>query len=99
MKTEVTKLVDYLNATKAAYLNRLSNTQPHDGEFFAVIEGKKYIKIVEKRGGVWGFVVKKAEGKFQQGDVLKAASWSSPAKNFARGNIYKSFNHFDCWGA
>jgi hypothetical protein len=99
MKNEVSKLVDYLNAAKAASLSKLPYAQPDEGDFFIAIEGKKYIKIVQKRGGVWGFVVKKAEGKFQQGDILKASSWSSPAKNFARGNVYRSFDHFDCWGA
>lgn len=98
MQTEIKKLVDYLNTIKTAYLSKLANKQ-QDQEFFTVIEGKKYIKIVEKRGSVWGFVVKKSEGKFKQGDILKAASWSSPAKNFARGNVYSSLDHFDCWGA
>lgn len=99
MKIEVANLVDHLNALKVAHLSRMSNAQPNDGEFFAAVEGKKYIKIIEKRGSVWGFVVKKSDGKFQQGDILKAASWSTPAKNFARGNVYNSLDHFDCYGA
>lgn len=52
-----------------------------------VVEGKKYIKIIT-RNSVWGFVVKEAEGKFNRGDVLKAAGWAAPAKNFARGNVF-----------
>jgi hypothetical protein len=50
------------------------------------IDGKSYIKIV-KEGSVHSFIVKADNGKFKAGDVLKAASWSAPAKNFARGNI------------
>lgn len=64
-----------------------------------VIDGKKYIKIALKNGGVWGFIVKQPEGKFKQGDILKAANWSSPAKNFARGNITGNLSHFHWTGA
>jgi len=51
--------------------------------------GKKYIKITEMNGGsVWGFVVNSDDDpKFKKGDILKAASWSAPAKNQARGNV------------
>ncbi len=52
-----------------------------------IVEGKKYIKIITG-GSVWGFVVKEAEGRFNRGDVLKAAGWATPAKNFARGNVF-----------
>lgn len=49
--------------------------------------GKKYIKIT-KEGSVWGFVVNtEKDKKFRKGDILKAASWSTPARNAARGNI------------
>ena len=50
--------------------------------------GKKYIKITVRNGGsVWGFVVAGSDKKFQEGDILKAASWATPARNKARGNI------------
>jgi len=51
-----------------------------------VDEGNKYIKIVSN-GSVHSFIVKEDGPKFKRGDILKAASWASPAKNFARGNI------------
>ncbi len=56
--------------------------------------GKKYIKIITGRS-VWGFVVledskRRISGDlFSAGDILKAASYNAPAKNFARGNVLK----------
>jgi hypothetical protein len=55
-----------------------------------VEEGRKYVKIV-KGGSVWGFVVKADGGKFKRGDILKAASWASPATNHARGNVFNGY--------
>jgi hypothetical protein len=58
---------------------------------FSVNEGKKYIKIV-KDGSVWGFVVNTTEDKmFRYGDILKAVSWSAPARNAARGNVFEDY--------
>lgn len=50
--------------------------------------GKKYLRIVSEHGGsrsVHCFVHR------DNGDVLKAAGWSAPAKH-ARGNIYDDKN-------
>ena len=50
--------------------------------------GTKYIKITRERNGVWGFVVNTDnDKKFKKGDILKAAGYAAPARNFARGNI------------
>ena len=51
-----------------------------------VIKGSKFLKVV-KRGSVQSFICVKPQGKFVVGDILTAASFSAPAKNFARGNI------------
>jgi hypothetical protein len=51
-----------------------------------VIKGSKFLKVV-KRGSVHSFICVKPQGKFVVGDILKAASYAAPAKNFARGNI------------
>lgn len=59
---------------------------------FEVSEGVKYIKIKQKRGGVWGFVVKNDDAKFKAGDILKAAGYNSPARNKARGNVMDGFS-------
>lgn len=49
--------------------------------------GRKYIKIITG-GSVWGFIVAgDNDKKFCRGDILKAASWATPARNKSRGNI------------
>ena len=49
--------------------------------------GNKYIKVVTNNT-VWGFVVNTDnDKKFKKGDILKAAGWAAPARNFPRGNI------------
>lgn len=51
--------------------------------------GKNYIKILSN-GAAHGFIVISHTDKlFKFGDLLKAASWAAPAKNFARGNIFQ----------
>ena len=50
-------------------------------------EGKVYIKVI-KETSVHSFIVKEDGPKFKKGDILKAASWKSPTKNFSRGNIF-----------
>jgi len=55
-------------------------------------EGKKYIKVISG-GGVWGFVVNTTnDPKFRYGDILKAVSWASPARNSARGNVFEDYD-------
>ena len=79
-----------IDASKLDYKNfRYTNTQGND-DVYEVKEGKKYIKII--RGtGVHCFIVKEDDTKFNKGDILKSASWSTPAKNKARGNVLTGF--------
>ena len=55
---------------------------------FDVRHGNKYIKIIN-RDNVWGFICLYDDHKFKRGDVLKAASFNAPTRNFARGNLFK----------
>jgi hypothetical protein len=57
-----------------------------------VKKGQKYFKIINNTGGVWGFVVKNDDDKFKAGDILRAASWNSPTRNKARGNVLDGFS-------
>jgi hypothetical protein len=51
--------------------------------------GSKYIKVYSgaNQRSVHSFICREDTGKFKKGDILKAAGWSAPAKNFARGNV------------
>jgi len=56
--------------------------------------GRKYVKLIRKSNGsesVHCFVNK------ENGDVLKAASFNTPAKH-ARGNIFNEDNGLNCMG-
>ena len=56
-----------------------------------VEENRRYWKITSTTSGsqisVAGFIVKAGDKKFREGDMLKAAGWAAPARNFARGNV------------
>jgi hypothetical protein len=69
------------------YKKNYPNLKP---DILSVKPGKKYIKIIQKgqsaqHESVWAFIDK------ETGDILKAASWKTPAKH-ARGNIFDKNN-------
>jgi hypothetical protein len=51
--------------------------------------GRKYIKLLHLGTTVNGFIVAvKNDKKFAYGDLLMAANWTTPARNFPRGNVF-----------
>jgi len=86
MENEMAVLLENI---KADYLEMKSSTSMVErfnrGLSYKV--GQKYIKVISD-GSVWGFIVNaENDKKFAKGDILKAASWKTPARNSARGNI------------
>ena len=68
----------------------LSDMERDYCEGLEITEGSRYFKIIsDKRNSrsVCGFIAKAGDKKFREGDMLKAAGWNAPARNFARGNV------------
>ena len=92
------KFVEALKESYFKWGNRLDDTLTNDPirekmyeefcESLTFTVGPKYIRIFAEKGGVKGFIVKTdTDKKFKKGDILKAAGWAAPARNFARGNV------------
>ena len=67
--------------------------------------GKKYVKIISESTkfgqsrSSHSYVVIGDQGKFKNGDILKSASWTAPAKNFSRGNVLTgNYEHISPYG-
>ena len=101
MNNEMTTLIenikeDYLNwTTRCANVKGRTTMSETNMKMIADFNekitfkvGNKYIKVIREGNGVWGFVVNTDDDKkFKKGDILKAAGWAAPARNFPRGNI------------
>ena len=78
---------DAILADYARFTKDLTDWNESEDKFGIEFEfGSKYVKIVEISSGgsrsVHSFVEK------SDGNIWKAASWKSPARNFPRGNVY-----------
>ena len=107
-----TALRNYLDHINSDYINwqelcsKGSRSEIHVRMYDEFVQGlnfkmgKKYVKVI-KGGSVHSFIVNVHDDpKFKFGDILKAAGWASPAKNFARGNIFEgNFNGVGWTGA
>ena len=80
-------LTEYMDIIQADY-NRWSDNKfaVQNRLNVAINTGSKFYKVVVGNS-VHSFVCRKAHDKWKVGDVLKAASWAQPAKNFVRGNV------------
>ena len=78
-------------SSKAVSKNWYTDPSDRIKEFSQELEvkfGTKYIKILSG-GSAHSFIVNTdKDEKFKKGDILMAASWSTPARNFPRGNIF-----------
>ena len=100
MRNEIEKLLESMkedykrwsdrcaDGEKSRAINTTMYEEYCDG--LEVTEGSRYWKIISDKHGsrsVCGFIVKAGDKKFREGDMLKAAGWAAPARNFARGNV------------
>ena len=77
-------LTEYMDAIQADY-NKFGG-KAYAALNITINRGSKFYKVVTGNS-VHSFVCRKAHDKWKVGDVLKAASWAQPAKNFVRGNV------------
>ena len=65
--------------------------------------GRKYAHIIQSdsnQRSSHSWVVIADDKKFKIGDILKSASWKSPARNYERGNVISGdWKAIDCYGA
>lgn len=86
-----TALIGFKDNIVRDYESRFENP---NGERFGIEfeEGSKYVKVVSVSWGsrsVHSFVEKAT------GNIWKAASWKSPARNFVRGNVFDSASYIN----
>ena len=96
--TQFETWLDKVNKKRKEHWDKEYSYKPYTP--LSVSKGKKYMKIIDE-GSVWGFV-SMWEGVYKgslicKGDLLKAASWNSPAKH-SRGNIFDGSDSWNFFG-
>lgn len=89
---QLTAFVAARQAVISAYYE--ANFEHVSAAILSVELGRRYAKIVSTSGAsrsAWGFV------DMTTGDILKAASWKGPEKNFARGNVHSLGDSGRAW--
>lgn len=87
-------LYKYADHLAASYLA----TGSDGGYSISYVKGRKFLKAVMTSWGsqsVHSFICIKEHDGWKYGDILKAASWAQPAKNFARGNVLDTESYKD----
>ena len=100
MRNEIEKVLeamreDYVKWSRRGFCERVDIRTEMEEDYcngLDVTEGSRYWKIISTNGAgssrsVNGFICKAGDKKFREGDMLKAAGWAAPARNFARGNV------------
>lgn len=83
-------LTMYADHIRGDYAKWSSNSEVSLYRDISFDRGRKFIKVVsvdETQRSVHSFICIKAHDKWKVGDILKAATWAQPAKNFVRGNV------------
>ena len=91
LATALIGLKDVIVADYAKFLKEIECSKDKFGIEFEA--GSKYVKVVSISGGgsrsVHCFVEK------ANGNILRAASWKSPARNFVRGNVFDQASYIN----
>ena len=86
------------------FADHIRSKAPYSKPTISFEKGSKYLRVVKTDDGwarsAYAFIVLRNTGKFQIGDILKPASWKTPAKNFARGNVLRpiTYQNFSPYG-
>jgi hypothetical protein len=91
LATALIGLKDVIVADYARFLKEIDGSKDKFGIEFET--GSKYVKVVSISGGgsrsVHCFVEK------ANGNILRAASWKAPARNFVRGNVFDQASYIN----
>jgi hypothetical protein len=98
MKTRFEKWLDKVNEERKVYWDKNFSYKEYTPLRYE--KGSKYVRIWDGTT-CWGFVsMKTGENKgveVREGDLLKPASWKSPAKH-SRGNIFEGTDTWNYYG-